>query len=228
MKKLKTLVIALTTFALAGSAWGQLYVPDWGSDRILASHDTGGSNDATTTGNVIGANWTLSWSELPASDGSGNFWAIENGGTSINGEDWGGEVSWISSSIDVTGWNSVSLSITGEVEVNSASPTEFLELYYSLDGGSPTLIQSFSDTDAVAPDNDPVSITIASLDVSSISNMTVSFAADFNGSSDFVRIDDFSVSGVSAIPEPSTYAAIGGLLALGLVMYRRRKQKLAA
>lgn len=44
--------------------------------------------------------------------------------------------------------------------------------------------------------------------------------------SDFVQIDGASPilrGAVTAIPEPSTYAAIAGLLALGFVAYRRRK-----
>jgi hypothetical protein len=37
-------------------------------------------------------------------------------------------------------------------------------------------------------------------------------------------IDNFSVTGVSAIPEPSTYAAICGAAVLGLAVWRRRRR----
>ena len=37
------------------------------------------------------------------------------------------------------------------------------------------------------------------------------------------RIDNLSISVVTAIPEPSTYAAMAGVLALGLAAWRRRK-----
>lgn len=41
------------------------------------------------------------------------------------------------------------------------------------------------------------------------------------------QFDNFSVS-VSAVPEPSTYAALAGIAALGGVMLHRRRQRLAA
>jgi hypothetical protein len=43
------------------------------------------------------------------------------------------------------------------------------------------------------------------------------------GGSDFMRFSVTSVENLSAIPEPSTYALLGGLAALGVVIYRRRK-----
>lgn len=41
-------------------------------------------------------------------------------------------------------------------------------------------------------------------------------------------IDDVTFSNVTAIPEPSTYAAITGLLMFGFVMYRRKRAQRAA
>ena len=38
-----------------------------------------------------------------------------------------------------------------------------------------------------------------------------------------IMVDGFSSYAFSQIPEPSTYAAILGVLALGLAVYRRRK-----
>ena len=46
---------------------------------------------------------------------------------------------------------------------------------------------------------------------------------DHSGNDHGLAIDDFSVS-YTAIPEPSTYAAIVGVLALGGVMWQRRRK----
>ncbi len=54
------------------------------------------------------------------------------------------------------------------------------------------------------------------------------FSASSNVSGTQVNlvISDFQVAGtVTAVPEPSTYAAIAGVLALGLVAYRRRRSR---
>jgi hypothetical protein len=44
--------------------------------------------------------------------------------------------------------------------------------------------------------------------------------ADIGGGGDHFRIDNYSVT---VIPEPGTFALLGGMLALAAVMVRRRK-----
>lgn len=57
----------------------------------------------------------------------------------------------------------------------------------------------------------------------SVSNTTVGFRAGV-GPSDVVRIDNFSIP-TSAIPEPSTYALLGGASVLGLAFLTRRQRR---
>ena len=49
--------------------------------------------------------------------------------------------------------------------------------------------------------------------------------ATFSGTA---SIDNFQLNGLSAIPEPSTYAALLAAATLGLMVYNRRKQQVAA
>lgn len=74
-----------------------------------------------------------------------------------------------------------------------------------------------------------LSVTVSGLSISDGDTFTVNWAGfrgdDVTGSAQGIGINNISVS---AIPEPSTYAAIGGILALGAVLYRRRKLKAQA
>lgn len=50
----------------------------------------------------------------------------------------------------------------------------------------------------------------------------VKFDVDVNSTSSALYLDNIAISGGTAVPEPSTYAAIFGLTALALAAYRRR------
>lgn len=74
----------------------------------------------------------------------------------------------------------------------------------------------------------PISITGSSLaGLSNQSNVWIRFVAltatTAGGTRDTVAIDNFTIN-YSAIPEPSTYAALAGVLALGGVMWHRRRK----
>ena len=64
---------------------------------------------------------------------------------------------------------------------------------------------------------------IASLPSLNTSSLTgIGFYADIPDQQR-IRIDTLEVNAVAAVPEPSTYAALAGALALGFVMLRRRR-----
>lgn len=201
-------------FVSATSLTAQIYMADWGTDRTLVSHVT--DAEVTVPDSVEGANWTLSWDSAPSTDTSANFFAIEGGGTYLFGEDWGGEISWTTDDIDVSSFDSVTIEIAGTAQ-NSTASEEFT-LSYSLDG-APTQIASYSETGSTVD----YGVTLSSIDVSGVATLTVGFFADFNGGSDFVKLDDVTVTDATAIPEPTTYAAMAGMLVLGIAGWRRRR-----
>lgn len=91
---------------------------------------------------------------------------------------------------------------------------------YSLDGGSSfTDINNALTVDALqSAGGEAFSFAVAGSATDAV--FRVGFADIANG----INFDNVQVSGVvSPVPEPSTYAAIAGVLALAFVAYRRRK-----
>lgn len=86
---------------------------------------------------------------------------------------------------------------------------------YGADGATPT---GSSFTLGASDSTGGTLISSPSLYASIYNNTTFNNRNDYRTRS----IDNFSVS-TTAIPEPSTYAALGGLAALGLAVWRRRR-----
>jgi len=57
----------------------------------------------------------------------------------------------------------------------------------------------------------------------SLDDFRIHLSSGSNTAGDFTLYDSITVTGSSAVPEPSTYAAVAGLAALGLAMWRRRR-----
>lgn len=120
--------------------------------------------------------------------------------------DWtpnGGAYSFVSDNFnaaisgDATGWATLTVSLTGR----TASDTL---LTATLSGaGFTTLVNDFTVTGWLDP-------------------LYVGPSA-FQGAGGNVRFDNFTFTSGSAIPEPSTYAALCGAAALGLAVWRRRR-----
>ena len=64
--------------------------------------------------------------------------------------------------------------------------------------------------------------TIEGLSGATIDNFRWINAGGWVSETDFVELDQIEVSSLSAVPEPSTYALLAGLLSLSAVMIRRR------
>lgn len=190
---------------------GVIYEADFSAMTSLVSHTT--SSPITSTGGVAGPNFSVNWSEIPATDSVPS--SVSTNGSSLVILDWGGRISFQTGSIDVSGWNTVDITVTSSQSGFTSS--EFSTWFYQLDS------DSFVIGSSITGSSGDLSFSVNGLDVSSKSTLQFIADTDFNGASDTFTISQVTVTGVSAIPEPGTYAAIGGLLALGLVLLRRRK-----
>lgn len=131
-----------------------------------------------------------------------------------------------------TGSTITSLTINYDIEryrINTAAAS--VSMFYSLNGTSWTAISNSTSTFSTgsssytfsSPTTDNKSISLTGLGINTSSSIYLRWNFDTTGSnSQGLGLDNVSVT---AIPEPSTYAAIFGALALaGVMIHRRRKQ----
>ena len=143
--------------------------------------------------------------------------------------------------VNSTGGDISTISVSYDLYVrNDADRSSSFDFTYSLDGGSNFLTAGLTDplftyTSTEAQDSDGwvlVGTASSSITLSSalLNNGEVIFqwAGDDiggSGSRDEFGLDNISVSmGVTAIPEPTTYATIMGLVTLAFVMIRRNRK----
>lgn len=134
-----------------------------------------------------------------------------------------------------TGSTITSLTINYDIEryrINTAAAS--VSMFYSLNGTSWTAISNSTSTFSTgsssytfsSPTTDNKSISLTGLGINTSSSIYLRWNFDTTGSnSQGLGLDNVSVT---AIPEPSTYAAIAGVLALGGVMWHRRRQRAPA
>lgn len=228
---MKKLIITLASASLALSlATAQQFVAAWDFDGSGVSGVGAGDGGLDTDGN-----FTLDSSDFVSADysGSGLFsWTgldtnasgfqpniistnatddVAGGVTTLGGgfsflvsasADAGD--SFTLSGLDFTGLESANLSFGAQVQNFDGSATVNV-------GGSATAL-SGADTE--------YNVDISSLD--GLANQSIQFTfANFSGVENMV-FDNFQVT-ATAVPEPSSFAALAGALALGFVATRRRK-----
>ena len=203
------LLIAIGATGPKTSLASLVYAADFSVNGQGSTHDNTGG-DPLESSPVAGANWSISFGSVSTDSTTNEF--ITSGGV-MRVQDWGGNGTLESTSIDVSGWNTVDLDgmFTNLIDINAAG--EFLNFFYTLDGGSPvaTLVD---DNSSVGPLSQ---WDINALDVSGVSNMTVGFSLNVDGGGQGWEVSSLTVNGVSAVPEPSQiilFSILGLLLPL--------------
>jgi len=191
-----------------------LYDADFSTNGIGFTHTTSSPLGAAS-GSVNGSNFTLSYANSPSTDSSGNYFLTNNG--VLESADFGGDHAFESFDIDVTSFDEVTIDFLNEflgTDSFNNSPTEFIEYYYTLDGGSQQQFYYFTD--------DPNGVDLNSslvLDVSAASTLRVGLNANVNGGGDGFALSSATVTG-SPVPAPGSAAL---LAAAGILAARRRR-----
>lgn len=210
---MKTVMTVAAVAALTGAASAQLYTADFSS---------GLSIDHTSNGNAIESspqsgsnNFIIGYPTVPSSDTTRNF--FETTGSSLISSDFGGDHFMLTDSIDVSGWNEVSIDMLADfvgTDSFNNSPTEFISYSYVLDGGSPVEFFSFTD-DPNGPDLNAFEL----VDVTGINSLEIRIDANANGSGDGWELTQLVVEG-TVVPAPGAIALAG---LAGFAGTRRRR-----
>lgn len=199
----------------------------WASGTTNPNLDTTGSFNTLTRG--AGA---------AASSGSNSFrtTGFQNNGISTSNTDYFQVVLRANSGYQLS-LSGITANFAGTATY-AASPGVSSQWAYSTDGSSFTLIGSPTTTIGTPANNISYNFSGVSAlqNVSSTTSVTLRFYASgqtATGGWGFISsalgVNGLAINGtVTAIPEPSTYAALAGVLALGGVMWHRRRQRLAA
>lgn len=228
-----TLAISVGLTALSASA------------QILGYDFTGASspttwNSTTTNSNLdttSGFNTLTRGANATASSGSNSFrtTGFQNNGISTANTDYFQVVLRATSGYQLSLTN-IAANFAG-TSTFAASPGVSSQWAYSLDGTNFTLIGSPTTTIGTPGSASYALNDVSALQsVSSSTSITLRFYASgqtTTGGWGFISsssgVNGLAISGsLTAIPEPSTYAALAGALALGGVMWHRRRLRLVA
>jgi hypothetical protein len=178
---------------------------------------------ASRSGTDASGNHAFAATTYQATTGNG-------GGTAVSADNWA-TLDYFQFSASTAGYSNISVSFdqAGVGGSISSAPKNFT-LYYSTNGSTYTAGPAYTIS---------ASWQTFTFDLSAISALsndaTASFRLEQSGSLTIggkkgvsalamVAVDNFSVSGLSAVPEPATYSSIFGGAALVAAVWRRRRQ----
>ena len=203
----KTLFLAALLGASALSA--QSCVAGWDFDNV-------GLTDSSMTSNWgdLAGSATLSWSHSPAG-GPPTFSAAEFGiDGSFNSAVVGNTFAFVDPN---TGFDKFSDGVAAaEAGFESLSASDSFTFSFNASHYESLSLSSALDADGSGAGAwTPVNVDLSAFNGNAAASYVLSTA---NGA----RYDNFAITG-AVVPEPSTYAAIAGMLALAFVVVRRRK-----
>ena len=175
---------------------------------------TGGYLKVQNGGKLQIEGGTFNFDGRPVTDGGGTFQVIGNAAT-IAGYQLSNTMSY---DFDFTAAGISKVTTASYVNM-TASTLDVDVSAYDFSGLAPSASQSFTlfDASSVSSLFDLGNVNIAGLNPLEYSATLVqSLTADFPAETDISVV-------VTAVPEPATFALLGGLLALGCVMVRRRR-----
>ncbi len=178
---------------------------------VLEDFGDGGS----TSGTVIAG---TSWVGQTSLTGT----ALSVGGTALSDSGWH---AYNLSLPDLSAYSYVSLSL--QLSPDNAATNIFVTFDDGSDVQTVTFLASSFTTSSVTTVSIPITWSISTTTVESW-NIGGGATPPGNGSPAFrMTFDNLALNATAPIPEPSTYAALLGLVTLGVVCYRRRQTKQA-
>jgi hypothetical protein len=198
-------ILIITALVAASVANAQSFVAGWDFDDVGTT-----ASSATANWGDLSGSATLSWSHSPAG-GPPFFSAAEFGiGGGFNSAVVGNTFAFVD---PTTGYDQFSDGVSAaEAGFNSIASGEAFTLTFDASGYSSLLLSWVADSGS-----DFISTTV---DLSSLAgNAAASYVLNTGANTAY---DNFAITG-TAVPEPSSFAAIFGVIALAFAANRRRK-----
>ena len=107
----------------------------------ISKNNKGAVGPTPASIDVAGMNWDI---DILATtlDSSGDWFRVVDG--VFEGRDLDGEATWKSESINITGLTGVSFSLDAIDDVSNFEASDYMDIYYSIDGGAFTIIPNWS------------------------------------------------------------------------------------
>ncbi len=186
-------------------------------------------NSETTTADVGSSISSISWNS-GGSEGYASPFSGEGRALSVNNFQIG---EYFEITLDATGYESITLD-SFRTNGGVSAPTDW-DVIYSTTGADGSFSSAMSYSIVSSTGTSDTEFSGFSLDSSANNNSSIvlRFIATSSDRIDggvtlangTVRMDSISISAVSAVPEPSTYAVFAGVAMLGFAAYRRRQRK---